>query len=426
MMRRILSWSTRCAGAIALSALVSSVFVNCSSDEEPPAAGGRGGAGGQGGVGGIILDSGNPDGNAGSDSGNLAPCSSLNQLAGCGTQNVQAQIKTPNILLVIDKSGSMDATPTGFPSSKWLALKSALGTALGEVADGVNFGLLLYPFSTSRTIPADCQLEECCSVPDASSAVRVPVAVGTTSVPQINDALDRTAPGGGTPTAAALARAYDYYTTGPGAALQGEKFVMLATDGGPNCNATVPLCDADRCTTNLDGTCSLPTGTSCCRDNNLPALCLDDAAVLEQVTKLKDAGVPTFVVGIPGTEAYAGFLDPIAEAGGRPAPAGSPRKFYAVSAQGGVEGLVKVFREITTQLVRSCEIELGKNPPDINKVNVAVDCDIVPQKQTEGDAWSIDQSTNPNKLIFQGKTCKWIQDNGANRVDVVYGCNPIQ
>jgi hypothetical protein len=200
---------------------------------------------------------------------------------------------------------------------------------------------------------------------------------------------------------------------------------MLATDGGPNCNANLPaMCGTDRCTTNLDGTCN--SGGNCCEQNNLKQLCLDDQSVLEQVTKLKDANVPTFVIGIPGTEAYAGFLDPIAEAGGRPAPAGSPRRYYAVSAQGGVQGLVDVFREITTQLVRSCEIELGKNPPDLNKVNVALECEIVPQKQADGDAWIIDQSTDPNKLIFQGRTCKWIQDNGANRVDVVYGCNPIQ
>ena len=34
--------------------------------------------------------------------------------------------------------------------------------------------------------------------------------------------------------------------------------------------------------------------------------------------------------------------------------------------------------------------------------------------------------TDPNKLIFEGQTCNYIQMRGANRVDVVYGCNPVR
>ena len=178
---------------------------------------------------------------------------------------------------------------------------------------------------------------------------------------------------------------------------------MLATDGGPNCNPTARSCDAGHCTVNLDGKCGV--AASCCDEAQLPQLCLDDQSVITEVTKLKNANIPTFVIGIPGTEAYAGFLDPIADAGGKPDPAG-PRRFYQVSAMGGVAGLVDVFREITTQLVRSCEIQLGRNPPDITKVNVALDCELVPQNPGDaGSNWHIDQSTDPNKLIFEGRTC---------------------
>jgi hypothetical protein len=350
---------------------------------------------------------------------------SLEQLRACGTQGVQAQIKTANILLVIDKSGSMNDTPMGFPSSKWLGLKSALAQALPPVADDVNFGLLLYPFSTVRAIPSDCQGTECCEVPTGAGAVRVPVAVGTTSLSQITSALDSTSPSGGTPTAAALAQAYEYFTTGAGASLEGEKYVMLATDGGPNCNSTPRSCDACHCTTNLDRGGACAGASSICDEAASPHLCLDDQSVLAEVTKLKNANIPTFVIGIPGTEAYAAFLDPIADAGGKPVM-GAAHRFYEVSAMGGVQGLVDVFREITTQLVRSCEIQLGRNPPDITKVNVALDCELIPQNPNDaGSNWHIDTSTNPNKLIFEGQTCTYIQTRGANRVDVVYGCPPV-
>ena len=166
------------------------------------------------------------------------PCAELSELSRCGNVGVQAEIRTANILLVIDKSGSMHDTPTGFSTDKWIALKTALQTALTEVADDINFGLLLYPFSTAKTIPVDCAIDECCRFPQRIQSVRTPIEIGTASVPKITAELEKTAPGGGTPTAAALKGAYEYFTTGAGAALQGDKYVLLATDGGPNCNST--------------------------------------------------------------------------------------------------------------------------------------------------------------------------------------------
>src|SRR6185295_5901965 len=99
--------------------------------------------------------------------------------------------------------------------------------------------------------PYDCR-DKCCQMPLAPD-LTVPVEYGATAVAKIVAALGATSPGGGTPTAAALARAYDYYTTGAGAGLDGDKYVLLATDGGPNCNAALN-CDADpsHCTINIE------------------------------------------------------------------------------------------------------------------------------------------------------------------------------
>ena len=410
----------RLGSTLALAIAVGSTFGGCSDEKSSGANGGAGGGDSDGSA------AASPDGAVdGADAGAdtmRPPCPELSDLSRCGTVGVQAEIRTANILLVIDRSGSMNDTPTGFATNKWSALKTALQTALTEVADDINFGLLLYPFSTAKTIPVDCAIDECCLVPPADSVVRAAVEIGTASVPKINAELEKTAPGGGTPTAAALKGAYDYFTTGAGAALQGDKYVLLATDGGPNCNSSL-TCGADRCTPNLDGAC-FRNPASCC--DQLGALCLDDQSVIAQVSALSTAGIPTFVVGIPGTEAYANYLDPIAVAGGKPAPAGSARRYYEVSAQGGVQGLVDVFRTITTQLVRSCDIVLTTSPPDKDKVNVAVDCKIVPQGQDGAFEWEIDTTTDPPTLRFKGMTCANIQQNGADRVDVVYGCPPIK
>lgn len=399
---------------------------SCSSDEDDGDAGNQNTPGATAGAAGQMVSfggraSGGESSTAGTTGSGSTACENI--LDGmCGGSSIEANFKTVNILLVIDKSGSMVDKPKGFEVDKWTALKQALDTALADVAEDINFGLLLYPFSTLEEIPLD-KCEErgnCCSVPAGVRSINVPIAPGVESVPQILGALDDTSPGGGTPTADALAGALEYFTVGEGADLPGEKYVLLATDGGPNCNSALS-CEGDRCTTNLDGNCSRD---NCCT-GQLGALCLDDERVTENVEALAAEGIGTFVVGIPGTEAYASYLDGFARAGGFANPAGPP-EYYAVSAEGGVEGLVDVFSTITTQLVRACDIELQSTPLDLERVNVYIDCDVVPKGEEGAESWEIDVEATPNLLRLKGSVCRRVERRGAERVDVIFGCPTIR
>ncbi|HWZ87996.1 MAG TPA: vWA domain-containing protein, partial [Polyangiaceae bacterium] len=299
--------------------------------------------------------------------------------------------------------------------NKWDALKTALDTALNNVVGQINFGLVLYPFTSDHQIPLECD-QDCCEVAPGTSAVNVPIEAGSSGVSKILDAVNAASPGGGTPTAAALTSALQYFTTGDGAALQGQKFVLLATDGGPNCNID-NTCDEAHCTPNLDGQC--PSGNCC---SNMGRYCLDDAAVVTQIQALQTAGVSTFVVGIPGTEKYSQYLDNFAVSGGVANPA-APPSYYAVSAKGGVQGLVSVFTSITTHLVRSCEVALENTPQNLDLVNVAVDCQVVPY--ANGAGWTL-SGADQKTLEIEGDTCHAIQTNGAGRVDIVYGCPTVR
>lgn len=345
-------------------------------------------------------------------------CESLAGLGECGNTTVAADIRTVNILLVIDKSGSMSDAPAGFEVNKWSAVKTALSRALGGVAADVNLGLLLYPYSTTQEIPLLCR-GGCCEVPDGASAVNVDIDAGDRALPTILNALNATSPGGGTPTAAALARANEYFKVGAGAGLRGNNYVLLATDGGPNCNAN-NSCGAERCTTNLDQQCD---SGNCCK--SVGEGCLDDAAVTQQIEALKANGVRTFVVGIPGTENYASYLNTFAEAGGVANP-GAPPSYYAVSAMGGVQGLVDVFSGITTQLVHSCTLALSSNPPKLDEVNLAVDCELQRPSAADGSSWKIDTTSDPFSVVLEGPICTKLQGSGARRVDIVYGCPTVR
>ena len=347
----------------------------------------------------------------------VAGCERFVGLDECGVTSVEASFSAANVLLVIDKSSSMDDQPDGFELKKWEALKAALAPALEAVQDEMSFGLLLYPFNQQAEIPLDC-FEGCCQVPTASAAVEVGIEPGSSSVSKVMAALDATAPGGGTPTAAALDAALAYFTTGGGKDLKGDRFVLLATDGGPNCGDASTTCAADHCTPNLDGLCPADQG-NCCRGEG--SYCLDDASVVQKIQALADASVPTFVIGIPGTESYAEYLNAFASAGGVPNPQGPD--YYAVSAKGGVAGLTRTFSDITTHLVRSCDVDLGSAAPNKQLVNVAVDCDLVPF--ADGAGWDIG-SDAPATLVLAGDTCDRVKREGARRIDVVYGCPTVK
>jgi hypothetical protein len=147
---------------------------------------------------------------------------------------------------------------------------------------------------------------------------------------------------------------------------------------------------------------------------------LDEAATVAQLTTMAAAGIKTFVVGIPGTEPYVATLDALAVAGGAPAAAASP-KYFAVTAAGGVDGLKQVFDTITHQLIKSCNIQLQSAPPDRMKLNVYVDGKVVPQAGADGwDLVSTDGALPT--VVLKGATCAAIEANGANNVQIVYGC----
>lgn len=338
----------------------------------------------------------------------------------CGETEKPAQYAKINMLIVMDKSGSMTDTPPAYGKSKWESAKASLGTALKADDPLVSYGFMLYPYKADAAAAG-------CVIPSGTDAVNIPIQAASASVPAIHGLLAQTAPGGGTPTAGALKAAYEYYTVGAGRDLIGQKYVLLVTDGGPNCNAGI-TCPAATCTANLDQFESCGTGIANCCDPSFtvgtgePAntLCLDDVAVNGQLQALREAGVGTFVIGIPGSEVYASYLDSFADMGGYPV-VGKAHKYYEVINPQDLELAVQ---QITTSLVRDCNIPLVRAAEDKTKINVAVDCNALPQKAADQtDNWVYHEDTNTIEIL--GNQCAAIKSTGAKRLDVVTGCATI-
>jgi hypothetical protein len=329
----------------------------------------------------------------------------------CGGQSVNADPIQVNLLLVIDRSGSMADEADGFDDDKWTSMVESLNTALDGIDGEVSVGLQFFPDHSGDD-------QSACAVPSGSS-VAVPIASGSEAITAVKDALidEANAPSGATPTAAALQVAYSYFTEGAGADLEGNNYVLLALDGGPNCDTSL-TCDIDTCTTNIS---VFPDAT----DNRCefdPGACLDASGPEAQVKALADASVTTFVVGIPGSdeEAYESVLDALALAGGAPASATSPSFYQVQDATALSETLVS----LTTDLVNSCELVLASPPPDASKVNVFVNDEVIPR--LEEDGWDYDDVADPKAIIITGDVCAQIESEGVESVRVEYGCKTFE
>jgi hypothetical protein len=269
-------------------------------------------------------------------------------MAEAGHLLISTPPKPVSLLLVVDKSASMAGPFDVDPKSpdKW----SVLGSAINEAFDDSRhrwLGLILFPYDRQTPIALEClEAAACCAVPAGEDAVNVPLTQGEDGVKAVLAALEATSPGGGTPTAAALARAHHYFSEAAGSEKVDGASIILITDGAPNCNESLS-CDATSCT--IDMNCP---GGDCCADAR--ENCIDDLSVSEQLLALRNAGVNTFVVGLPGTEAYTDTFDRFALEGGQP---NTERPYHqAVAATDGVDGLAIALRAITAQLPNPCVV----------------------------------------------------------------------
>jgi hypothetical protein len=370
-------------------------------------------------VGGAVAYLGPGIASAGASAGSTVGAPRCNLEEPCGARLASSELKTANLLVLLDKSESMSSPFGTSVTTRWDATKSALSEALNGMRI-LNVGLDLFPaaevpFSCGTGMPGGS--DPCCATQDPTAALEVPIGSGRERVAEILFKLDSTSPAGGTPMAAALRRAYYQFTTGPGAALAGDKYVLLVTDGGPNCNPNVATeCGPSQCTRNLDGIAAdcTSTGPSCCNSPTLYTSCLDDEAVRAEIERLLGVGVSTFVVGIPGSEPYLAQLNAFAQAGGHAQPASISGATYYEAAE--PSQLTEMLRDIMASLVPTCELPTAVPIGDPSNVFVFKDCVRIPD--TDWCAWG------GTKLItLQGATCEQSKLTGERSFDYMYGCS---
>jgi hypothetical protein len=324
---------------------------------------GNGNAGGSGGGFSLPEAGAGSGGNGGSGGGGQTP----SQDANCGLKRIDLQKRPADLLLILDRSGSMIDEVGG--KEKWAETVSALDTVVSRTQAAVAWGLKLFP------LPSQC------SVP---SGITVPVATSNHAaiMKSINDnrAVEN---GGSTPTREAVNKGFATLKATPS---PNSKYLLLATDGQPNC---------------------LPGGDN--RDE-------DRAGSVAAVAAAASAGIPTFVVGIAtaGSTAHE-TLNEMADKGGR--PRSNATRYYPVVNR---DELVAALEAITGQIA-SCTFPL--NPPPPVPSNVAVEVDGMRVARDPSQGW--DYGPGNGSIVLNGALCDRLKAGTAKNVQILYGCPGI-
>lgn len=280
----------------------------------------------------------------------------------------------PKIMLVVDYSGSMDA------SGEWDRMVSALRAVTASVDDVVHFGLVLFP--DPRGGPDVCSLGRLVVEPDARAAERINTQLAIYQSPH-----------GGTPTATTLQGVRRYLaSTHP----EGPSIVILATDGGPGCSE------------DLTWPCECIPETNC---ELAPQNCFDVDNTVQAVRDLAADGVSTYVIGVPGSETVSDLLDQLARVGGTAVN----RRHYAV---GDEDGLIAALQDISGGVV-PCRYQLENAPEDPDRVVLLIDGIDMARDRDREDGWDLTDETH---VDLYGSVCRRVRDGELHEIEVRYNC----
>lgn len=354
-------------------------------------------------------------GSAGQDAGLMLGDASAVPSGACGAQTIPAVESPPNLYFVIDHSASMREDLASSGLSKYETARIALSRVLKAVGHRVNYGAMIFPGLDGTT---GCEAGD--ELTKLAPGDPPSYARENKTGPRLKDLLGRltlAGTAGGTPAAPTLAKALSTLS-----GLPGETYVVLITDGAPNCNVD-SKCTANECIPNIEGltsggmactpsfNCCAPTAQS--PEANLS--CVDGPASLAAVQALADAGISTFVVGMPGSEPYEALLNAMAEVGGTARP--SQPKYYSVADP---DALEQALIGIAASVAINCEIPLDYEPPDPDFVNVYFDGALVEYDPQAGWEWTAD-----GQVAIRGAACDQLSAGEVLEVQILAGCKTV-
>ena len=289
----------------------------------------------------------------------------------CGRKMFDVHPKPAEILIVLDRSGSMQDPPDGAttPDSKWSLVVPSVNQVVTDTNATVFWGLKTFPEGSGN---------ECAA---SSVTSRIDVNIAATNASAVTSAVNNTTPqGDGTPTAAAVNAAVAYLKTVND---NNPKYILLATDGEPSC----------------------PDSTT------------GRTQAVQAVQAAATAGFHTFVLGVSTNKTTATtVLNQLAMAGleARNDPNPLATRYYLANTKAEIVDQLKQI----TGVVASCTFDLGSAPPVPDNIAVKVAGMKAPQDPNNG--WSYTSPDN-TQLTVHGSWCDQIKAS-TDAVQIIFAC----
>ncbi len=358
---------------------------------------------------GVAMDSSFP--NINRDAAIPIPDRGLNTItpdAACATTTSDTRRVPVNLLIVLDRSGSMNNTSSN--PTKWVAAVNALRGLLTRLDDEIRIGLTLFPATSGATDQATTYARPI-----------VPINRLGANRAQLLATLSGASPNGGTPMACALRGAIDYYRT---FSMDGARNVILITDGAPTQECTM----AEVCFPNpLD----IPGTLACIMRQESVA----SDAVRVQVTlgTRETTPVRTYVTGTP--EANDGFLSDLAVNGGTPRTStcrtmSPPVCHYSLQTGTFEADLTRALDDIRGRAL-TCEFEVNVDPTRVDPTRVNVNFTgsssptpvLIPRDVEHRNGW--DYSNGMRSVVLYGAACERVRSDAQARVQILFGCPTV-
>jgi von Willebrand factor type A domain len=287
----------------------------------------------------------------------------------CLVQPIDVNGRAPDLLIVMDRSLSMAPV-------RWVPSVQAVNQLVTQYQNAVDFGLSVFP-PVLKDIP-DLDRLDLTDLDRSCGKAVLDVPVAPTNAVAVSGALSAMQPGGTTPTAAALASALTFLGSrsqrGLDVAASKPGYVLLVTDGEPNCSTTA----------------------------------IQDSVAA--AAALLSAGIKVFVVGY-SVSAAAETMNSIAKAGGT-------ERYYGVESP---DELDAALRAITKDVVR-CDFELATTTqnPNPNFILVTIDGKQISPSNTDG--WEV----NGRRVTLVGAACETLKDGTIHNLSAELLCEPIR
>lgn len=351
----------------------------CAGDEAPVGDGGAtggnsGNGGGAAGAGGAAGGSGGAGMDAGAGSDRVVSWDGSGPSCGAVTVPVEYKPVTPDVLIVFDRSGSMNDKFGG--GTRYTAERDALTELVTMYENKIRFGYEEFPLKES------CG-KDCCQ----AGKVIVPPALANAKA--VNDAINNAMPNGRTPTPSAIRNAREFYATFKDGIT--DRFVLLSTDGKPNCSFEAkPIGEPEAC----------------------------DLLVPEVSKLLAENGVRTIALGVADDGTLGMCLERVGAMGGAPRPGAPPSYFPAADAAALKKALTDIIGSIA---VPTCSMDLTSPPPDPNKLVIVFDGMIVPWDPSHVNGWDYAVGST-TRINLYGSYCTALSGGKVGKIEAKFGC----